>query len=463
MSQDITAVGIEENSGSTGLFAVSEQAVDMPAGADTPMEAGVPVGTDMPAETAQVEKLWTPNFILLWQGQLVSILGDVIYGIALGFWVLAVTGSTALMGTMMAASTLPAVLVSPFAGVIADRTDRRKLLILMDIIRGAAVVLLAIAVFRGSDGIWMVFTTGIVLSVCGAFFSPAVGSTIPDIVPKSRLIGANSMMGIIQSGSNIIGNSAGGFLFQVLGAPVLFLFNGLSFIVSAFLNLFLKIPKIERKEKQHFFADMKDGYKFVWRFRGLRDLLVIISVLNFVSFVAIVLFLPLFQQTESLGPGRYGVAMAFLTGGMLVAMIATSAIKFAPAGRLKIFMLSSVIGFICFSATALAENFILMCVLIFLGGFFNAIINVFINTTIQLTVPQFMRGKVFALVSMLSQALTPFGMLLGGVLGEFFPIRTIIFVCFMFTLVAFIPFGFMKSFRRFINFDPEKETLEDIL
>ncbi len=451
MSEDITAVGIEENSGSAGLFAGPKQTDELQVDADTPMKA------------ARVEKLWTPNFILLWQGQLVSILGDVIYGIALGFWVLAVTGSTALMGTMMAASTLPAVVVSPFAGVIADRTDRRKLLILMDVIRGAAVVLLAAAVFRGSKGIWMVFAAGIVLSVCGAFFSPAVSSTIPDVVPKSRLIGANSMMGIIQSGSNIIGNSAGGFLFQVLGAPVLFLFNGLSFILSAFLNMFLKIPVIEHKEKQHFLADMKDGYKFVWRFRGLRELLVIISVLNFVFFIAAVLFLPLFQQTKSLGPGRYGIVMAFLTGGMLVAMIATSVIKFSPCRRLRIFMLSAVIAYTCFAATALAENFFLMCVLIFVGGFFNAIINVFIQSTIQLTVPQDMRGKVFSLVSMLAQALTPFGMLLGGILGEFLPIRSIIFVCFALTLVAFIPFGFMKSFRRFINFDPEKETLEDIM
>ncbi len=451
MSEDITEVDLHENIGSAGIFTDAEQAVVTPVEVDKPMEA------------APVEKLWTPNFILLWQGQLVSILGDVIYGIALGFWVLAVTGSTALMGTMMATSTLPAVLVSPFAGVIADRVDRRKLLILTDIIRGAAVVLLAIAVFKGSTGIWMVFAAGMILSVCGAFFSPAVGSTIPDIVPKSQLIGANSMMGIIQTGSSIIGNSAGGFLFQALGAPVMFLFNGVSFILSAFLNMFLKIPKIERKENQHFFADMKDGYKFVWRLSGLRNLLIIVSVLNFVFSVAIVLFLPLFQQTESLGPGRYGIAMAFLTGGMLIAMVATSVIKFPPERRLQVFMLSAALAFICFSAMALIQNFIVMCGLIFIGGFFNAVINVFINSTVQLTVPQDMRGKVFSLVSMLSQALTPFGMLLGGILGEFFPLRTVIFVCFVFILIVFIPFGFMKSFKRFINFDPEKETLEDIL
>jgi MFS transporter, DHA3 family, macrolide efflux protein len=422
-------------------------------------------GNEIPAvkESKTVEKLWTPNFLILWQGQFVSVLGDVVYSIALGFWVLAVTGSTALMGTLMAASTLPSVLISPFAGVIVDRTNRKKLLILMDIIRGATIVFLAIAAYKGFISIWMVFAAGIILGVCGAFFSPAVSSSIPDIVPSSRLMGANSMMGIIQSGSNIIGSSAGGFLFQLLGAPFLFLFNGISFIFSAILNLFIKIPDIKKKTEQHFFADMKDGYKFIWEFRGLRHMLMIISILNFLTSVAIILFLPLFQKTESLGAGRYGLGMAFFTGGMLIAMVLTSIIKVAPAKRLEIFMFSAVFSSICFSVTALTNSFPLMCVVIFTGGFFMATINVFIHSTIQLTVPQEMRGKVFSLVGMVASSLTPFGMALGGVLGEFFPIRSVIFVCFILVLLAFIPFAFIKSFKRFINFDPDKQTLQDIM
>ncbi|MFI5369523.1 MAG: MFS transporter, partial [Spirochaetia bacterium] len=76
----------------------------------------------------RTEKLWTASFLLLWQGQLVSIFGDVVYAIALGFWILAATGSTILMGSLMAASTLPRILVSPFAGVVVDRFDRRSVM-----------------------------------------------------------------------------------------------------------------------------------------------------------------------------------------------------------------------------------------------------------------------------------------------------------------------------------------------
>jgi MFS transporter, DHA3 family, macrolide efflux protein len=409
------------------------------------------------------EKLWTPNFLLLWQGQLVSVFGDAVYGLALGFWVLAVTGSTALMGMLMAASTLPSVLISPFAGVIVDRTDRKKLLILMDVIRGLTVVLLAIAAYRNALQIWMVFAAGIILGVGGAFFSPAVSSSIPDIIPQSKLVSANSVMGMLGTGSNIIGSSAGGFLLQVLGAPFLFLFNGLSFIFSAIMNIFIKIPKIQRKTEQHFFADMKDGYKFIWHFKALRYLLFVSSAVNFIFFIAMVLFLPLFQQTESLGPGKYGLVMAFFTGGMFISMVVTSIIKIPSYKRMTIFMIGTFLMTIFFGVFALSSTFSLMAAMVFGGGFCMAIVNVFVHSTIQLTVPQEIRGKVFSLISMVCMSLTPFAMAIGGALGELFPLRSIIFTCFAILFIGFIPLGFVKSFKRFVNFNPEKETLEDIM
>lgn len=170
------------------------------------------------------ERLWTPSFLLLWQGQLVSIFGDVVYSIALGFWILAETGSTVLMGSLLAASMLPRILVSPVAGVVVDRFDRRWLMIGMDAIRGAAVVAVGIAAFAGLLQVWMVFAAGIIIGLCGAFFFPAVSSVIPDITARSKVVQANSVFSMLQSGGNIVGNSAGGVLFKVLGAPILFLF-----------------------------------------------------------------------------------------------------------------------------------------------------------------------------------------------------------------------------------------------
>lgn len=410
------------------------------------------------------EKLWTSSFSLLWQGQLVSCVGDVVYEVALGFWILAVTGSTALMGTLMAATMLPRIIVSPFAGVVVDRSNRKRLLIMMDIIRGVFIVLVGVAALLNFIDVWMVFTAGIIMGLCGAFFGPAVSSAMPDIIPKSKIVQANSVYGMINSSSNILGNMAGGFIYQAIGAPMMFLFNGISYLFSSFSLLFIKIPLIKRTdEKQEFFKDMKEGFKFIWGFSGLRNLISIAVFLNFFANMGMILLLPLFQRTEYLGPGKYGVAVALMTGGMLVGMLITSIFKIPPVKRYGIFILSAIVSMGSWTVFPMIDDFAVMVALLFVAGVFNAILNVFISATMQQTVPQEMRGKVFSLMGTMTNGLTPIAMALGGVLAEFIPIKYMIAGCFLIAFIFMIPFTFMNSCRRFINFDPEKQVLADIL
>ena len=207
-------------------------------------------------------KLWNLNFFLIWQGQLVSAVGDVIYEIALGFWILATTGSTGLMGGLMAASAVPRVLIAPIAGVLVDRSDRKWLLVIMDAGRGITVVLVAVAAYLGILQVWMVFLAGIVIGTGAAFFNPTIMSSLPDIVAREKIVQANSFFSMIRAGSGILGNSSGGFLYAFLGAPLMFLVNGLSYIFSAVTELFIRIPKIVHEKKQaHFFADFHSTLK----------------------------------------------------------------------------------------------------------------------------------------------------------------------------------------------------------
>lgn len=121
-------------------------------------------------------KLWNKNFFLLWQGQMVSVLGDVIYIIALDFWILDMTGSTALMGLLSAITMLPRIVFGPFVGVFVDRWDSKKIIILTDFIRGIAVTFIGIAALIGFIEVWMVFLVGIVSGICSAFFNPTIMS-----------------------------------------------------------------------------------------------------------------------------------------------------------------------------------------------------------------------------------------------------------------------------------------------
>jgi MFS family permease len=179
--------------------------------------------------------------------------------------------------------------------------------------------------------------------------------------------------------------------------------------------------------------------------------------------MAIVLFLPLFQRTPGLGPGKYGIAMSLMTGGMFAGMLLTSFVKIPPKVRFTVFVLSALVSMTAWAVFPLLNSFLVMLALLFIAGVFNAIINVFFSSTVQQTVPQEMRGKVLSLMGALLQGLTPLAMAAGGIIAEFFPIKYIITTCFTLCVLLLIPFAPVKSFRKFIEFDPEKEKLENII
>ncbi|WP_052447408.1 MFS transporter [Clostridium polynesiense] len=408
--------------------------------------------------------LWNINFILLWQGQMVSSLGDTVYQIALGFWILAFTGSTALMGTLMAASMIPKLIVSPFAGVWVDRLNRKWIIVLTDALRGVIITFLGTAAIFGFIEIWMVFTAGIIMGLCGAFFNPAMGSVLPDIVPNDKIVKANSVYNMAVTGTNVVGTVSGGYLYTLLGAPILFLVNGISYIFSAFTEVFMKIPHINREtENGNFKEDFKEGIKFSWNLKGLRYIMILACGINFFSQIGFILLMPMFQGAGGLGEEKYGVIMGILTAGMLVGMAFLSIYNLKSDKKYFAFMLSSIL---CFGAALFVpfiRNFYGLSFIVFLIGVFNSILNTILFSTLQLVVPQNMRGKVLSILSTLTQGLTPLGMLIAGVMAEFIPIRAVIFFGFGCDFILALGFMFIKSFKKFISFDPELHSLEDVI
>ena len=115
-------------------------------------------------EIRRKQKLWTLNFFLLWQGQLLSTFGSSIYSIILGFWVLAKTGLTAMMAILI----LPRVILSPIAGRYVDRHNKKWIIVVTDLINGLAMTLVGIVAILSFAEIWMVVTVGIINGLCGS-------------------------------------------------------------------------------------------------------------------------------------------------------------------------------------------------------------------------------------------------------------------------------------------------------
>jgi len=408
-------------------------------------------------------RIWNASFYLLWQGQLISALGDAVYAIALGFWVLQKTGSTAIMGTLMAAASLPRVAVAPFAGVLVDRADRKWMLVAMDALRGLAVVLVGVAAFSGAVQVWMVLVAGIIIGIASAFFNPAVSSTIPDIVPKGSIVQANSAFALLQTGSGVLGNAAGGFLFQLLGAPLMFLANGISYLVAAVASLPIRVPKVRHEIQEfRFFRDLKSGLAFVWQYRGIRYMVLTAAALNFFAVIGITLFLPLFQRTPGLGSRGYGIVMAAMTGGMFAGFLFTSARKIAYRRRFVVFYACGLFSMACAAVVPVWLSVPAMAALGAAFGAANAVVNSFLGASLATAVPQSLRGKVFSFIGTIAGGLTPIAFAVAGGLAEVLPMRPLIAAAFVVTLFCFAPLVLSRPTRRLINFNPDADTLEAI-
>ncbi len=417
-----------------------------------------------PVISTKKKKFLSLNLFLLLQGEFVSVMGDMIYEIALGFWVLAFTGSPALMGILMATSLLPGVLIAPFAGVVVDRTSRKKLMILMDLIRGFTIILVAAAALMGILQLWMVFLAGIILGIGGAFFGPAAMSVLPQMVPKDKITNANSLFGLSNTGADILGNSLGGILYVLIGAPLMFLINGMSFIISGISIKFAKIPKNResRITSENFISDLKESLSFVKKIRGLLYIMILFSLFSFLEHIAVILLIPLFQFTPGLGAAKYGIAMACFTVGMFMGMIVLSALNVHPGKRSALMLASLTVSNLCLILFALTTQFYLMAFLLFISGLAESVVGVFILSSIQCVVPDDMMGKVMGLVGTVTMALTPLAMVIGGLLAEVFPIRAIFLVCFVASFLVFVPIFFIPSVRKFVNFDPETQDMTDL-
>lgn len=410
------------------------------------------------------DKLWNKNFFLLWQGQMVSVLGDVIYMIALDFWVLEMTGSTAIMGLLSAMTMAPRIILGPFAGVFVDKWDRKNIIVISDLIRGVFVTFVGIAALSGFIQVWMVFVIGITNGICSAFFNPAIMSSRPDIVPESKLVKANSVTSLAQSGMDMIGSAVGGILYVTIGAPYMFLFNGISYLFSAFTELFIKIPRVDRKnEEVTFKEDFKVGFKFLSNFKVLKKMFICACLMNFFANSAMVLFVPYFKEMEFLGVSKYGFAMTMMAIGMMTGSILLSMVQIKRKDKFKIFAISTIISDTLFVCIILVNNYFAMLVVIFLAFFFNICLNTIFNSAMMAVIPSEIRGKVMAITSTVSMGLVPIGKLLGGVLGEFIPIRLVMLVLFFCCFLTAIMCIRITNLRKLIEYENGVDDLEEIM
>ncbi|HID92775.1 MAG TPA: MFS transporter, partial [bacterium (Candidatus Stahlbacteria)] len=238
------------------------------------------------------------DFILLWLGQLVSETGNRVYSLALMWWALTATGSALKMGTVMAFWTIPFVVLGPVAGAWVDRHNRKVIIVGMDVVRGIIVVIVATLAFMNRLLLWHVYLAISFESIGTAFFMPAVTATIPNIVSKKDLTKANSLSQLVRSVVGVAGPALGGLLIAIVGIPAVFLINGISYLLSAGSETFIRVPPLTRKieEQKHIIRETYAGFRFIKNDRMLFGLVSVSCILNFFAAPIIVLIPVLVKQ-----------------------------------------------------------------------------------------------------------------------------------------------------------------------
>lgn len=360
------------------------------------------------------------NLALLWQGQLVSSLGDALYRIALGFWILAETGSTAIAGGVIAASTLPRVLLSPLAGAAADRLPRKWILVAADLSCGAAVLWIGVAARGESLELWMVVAASLAVGAGAAFFNPTLEAVLPDLVARGNVVRANAAFALAGTGAALIGSSIGGFAYAAAGASLLFALNGLSFVFSALTELPLKLPPPPRSSRPPggLRGQLRAGAAAVRAVAGLGWLF---SASIFASFLMAGLFfllMALCQRRADLGSAAYGLLMGGLSAGAIAGYLLTSAGSAPPRARAAVFFAGGVASGAALAVVPAIPGTAGMVPLLAIAGLGISLSAPLFTTAVQLSVPDADRGTVLGLRFALMTGATPLGVAAAGLASE---------------------------------------------
>lgn len=408
--------------------------------------------------TEEKKKMWSRNFLLFWQGHFVSRLGDEIYSVALCFWILQETGSSTIMGIIVAIEILPHVFFAPISGVAADRYDRKRMMIGMDLICGVVASSIGFLALAGRLNVWMAAIGSLFLGTATNFFGPASASALHDLVPQNRIGQAKASMGTTLSAGKILGYSLGGILYSLLGAPLLLIFNGVTFLLSAASEIFIEISPVQGQgEKSAFFREIAQGYRYLRSKKGLIALTFMTMLTGFFFPIALASMIPLFERAEYLTVEQYGYVSGAMYVGTLLGMSVLSFQKIRRDLFLPIYLWRTIVASVSISLFPLMPNFLYMIPLLFIRGGVSSFGDPIFGVLVQENISPPMRGRFYSVYNAVTMALVPLGLFLSGVLCDLFPAKLVIFVSGILYGVPIVAIFLVPELKRMLDAPPVRD------
>lgn len=363
------------------------------------------------------------GFRNLWLGQAISQFGDACYYVVFMFMVQKLTNDPVMVGLVGAVETLPFLFFSAYGGVLADRLDRRQIMLLSDMVSGAILVAFGFLVFATDTNVplWTVFATAFLTSSVRAFFLPAKNAAIPSLVPEADIVKANSLSYMTQSWMPMIGLAlSAGVLAQLYAiSPSSFFvgaiaINAGSFFFSAYYIRLLPTLTVQREGEAHPWTDLKEGIRYIGQ-RGTLKTLMFLSV--FMS-LSIAPFFVVYVETNKVRFGNLPQNLAWceftffvglIIGGL---MVGKSNIRRPGLG----YVWGLTVTGLAVALMAFSQNFYLFCTLNVLCGIAVPFADIPMSSYLQVTVENEFRGRVNSALTMMRMGITPLGLGLAGLM-----------------------------------------------
>lgn len=374
------------------------------------------------------------NFLIILIGQIISLLGNAIQRFSMSLYLLEFTGSTVAFANILAISIIPYILFAPIAGWLSDNVNRKKIMVVLDVICSIIIGLYSIILFQGRDHEVIVGIVMFILSICATIYSPAVSASIPQIVEEEKLTSANGIINQVGSIVNVAGPILAGVIYGFFGIKAIVIINAISFLFSAIMEMFLVIPDVKKREKfaisinllRNSFIDMGKSFSYLKKNKKIILGIIISYALGNISLVPILsIIAPYFINIKlGLSSQIYGIVEAICVCGMIIG-------GFWISVKPNMFIMKKV----HYTYFPMIFGVLIMCILVFLnlnaylmagifavGGMFImlslALSNVLTLTFIQKEVPSEMLGRVSAFSVAVATISVPPGQILYGQLIE---------------------------------------------
>ncbi|MGH0951129.1 MFS transporter [Bacillus mycoides] len=376
-------------------------------------------------------KIATRNIILMMIGKMTSLLGAGIYTFAMGLYVLKTTGSGMGFATTLICGSIPRMICGPIAGAVADRVNRRWLVIGTDLLSSLTMLIMFILATIFGPSLLFIYVSAALLSICASFYSVSLTSSIPNLVDEERIQKASALNQTASSLSNILAPIIGGVVFGFFSIKTFFLLNSITFFLAVIVQLFIVFDLYKKElaeSKEHFLTSIKEGFSYVKRQHETYGLMKIAVGVNFFASALFVSLPYIIIKNLHLSSKQLGVVEGMLAVGMLIGAIVLSVRKEVNNPFRSVY-----IGLFLFAGLSLCTVFPLLVIIpkvasfiyyitfMILTGISMMVVNIPMQVHMQKTTDPNYLGRVFGLLETISTAIAPLGMIVYGLLLDMLP------------------------------------------